>query len=114
MLVVVFFFVLTGTPLAILLLGTVNFVRAFRRRGTIILQALVSLAIWVFLTYAFVMIFIVVVFSMPYPLSTADEWKGTGFFIVAFLIYTAAGLALIYWTRVQAKLSGDPSSQETT
>ena len=104
-LLVFFFIVLGATPLTILILGIVNFVRAFTRRGTIILQALVALIVWLVLTYALVMIFIVVVFSLPYPLSAADELKGTGLFFVACLIYAAVGAALIYWTKVQARLS---------
>ena len=70
-----------------------------------------ALIVWLVLTYAIVMIFIVVVFSLPYPLSPADEWKGTGLFAVACLIYAAVGAALIYWTKVQARLSrAGPSS----
>ncbi len=94
-----------AVPLAILVLGIMNFVRALARRGTIVLQALAALAIWTFLTYVIVMILIVVIFSLPYPLSPANELKSTAVFIVACLIYVAAGAALVFWTKRQAQLS---------
>ena len=100
---------MTGVPLAILILGTINFVRAAIRRGTIVLQVLTAIGIWIFLTYAIVMILIVVIFSLPYPLSPSDELKSTVVFIIACVIYAAVGLALIYWTKVQEKLSGVPT-----
>jgi hypothetical protein len=60
---------------------------------------------WAFLTYAIAMVFIVVVFSLPYPLSQANELKTTAAFVVSSLIYAAVGALLIYWTKRQAKLS---------
>jgi hypothetical protein len=102
---VAFFVIMGAVPLSILVLAVLNFARALTRRVTIVLQALVALGLWIFLTYVIVMIFIVVVFSLPYPLSQADELKSTVVFIVACLIYAAAGGALIYWTKAQAKLS---------
>ena len=99
-----------GVPLAILVLAVLNFARAVTRRITIVLQALAALGLWIFLTYIIVMIFIVVVFSLPYPLSQSDELKSTALFIVSCLIYAAAGAALIYWTRAQAKLSRPAST----
>ena len=96
-------------PFAILILGTINFIRALTRRGTIVLQALAAIAIWIFLTYAIGMILIVIIFSLPYPLSTADEWTSTVVFIIGCVIYSAAGVALILWTKAQAKLSRPPS-----
>ncbi len=103
------FIIMTGVPLAILILGIVNFIRAMTRRGTIVLQALAAIGIWIFLTYVIVMILIVIIFSFPYPLAPADEIKSNAVFIIGFVIYTAAGLALIYWTKVQAKLSRPPA-----
>ena len=41
------FFIMTGVPLAILLLGVVNFIRAANRRGTIVLQALTAIGVWI-------------------------------------------------------------------
>jgi hypothetical protein len=55
------------------------------------------------------MIFIMAVFSLPYPQSRADEVKSTAIFLVSSLIYAAAGAALIYWTRAQARLSRPPT-----
>jgi len=104
------FFIMTGVPLAILILGIFNFIRALTRRGTIVLQGLTAIGIWIFLTYVIVMILIVIIFSLPYPLSPADEIKSNLVFIIGFVIYTAAGLALIYWTKVQAKLSRPTTS----
>jgi len=102
---VAFFVIMGGVPLTILVLAIINVARAVTRQITILLQALAALALWIFLTYVIVMIFIVVVFSLPYPLSPADELKSTTIFLVACLIYAAAGGALIFWTKAQAKLS---------
>ena len=106
---VVFFIIMGAVPLTILVFGVSNFARAVTRRGTIVLQALAALLIWAFLTYVIVMILIVVIFSLPYPLSSADELKSTVVFIVATLIYAAAGAGLIVWTKRQAKLSQAPT-----
>lgn len=103
--IVIFFVIMGAIPLAVLVLGVLNFVRALTRRGTIVLQALAALAIWTFLTYVIIMILVVVIFSLPYPLSPANELKSTAVFIVACLIYTAAGAALIFWTKRQVSLS---------
>jgi hypothetical protein len=97
--------VMGGIPIGILVLGVLNFARAFTRRGTIVLQALAALVMWTFMTYAVVMIFIMVIFSLPYPLSRADEVKSTLLFLAGSLVYAAVGAALIYWTKRQAKLS---------
>jgi hypothetical protein len=102
---VVFFALMGGIPLAILILGILNFVRAVTRHVTIVMQVLASILIWAFLTYAIVMIFIVVIYSFPYPLSPANELKATAFFILGNLLYAAAGAALIYWTKRQRQLS---------
>jgi hypothetical protein len=104
-LLVVFFIVMAGVPLSVLVLGIINSIRAASRRGTIILQVLASMAVWFFLTYAIVMIFIVSVYSFKYPLSDADNLKTTAIVIFGTLIYAIVGAALIYWTRRQAKLS---------
>ena len=101
----VLFFVMCATPLSILILGIINFVRALSRRGTIVLQVLVSLILWIFLTYAVVLYFMMLVFSDKYPLTPAEEWKTTGWFTLGGLIYTLAGAALVYWTKRQARLS---------
>jgi len=94
-----------ATPLTILLIGTINFARALSRRGTIVLQVLASLVLWILLTYGVVLIFMMMVFNATYPSSTIDDWKMTGWFLLAGLVYTIAGAALVYWTKRQAKLS---------
>jgi hypothetical protein len=111
---VIFFALMGGIPLAILILGILNFVRAVTRHVTIVMQVLASILIWAFLTYAVVMIFIVVIYSFPYPLSPANELKATGFFILGCLLYAAAGAALIYWTKRQRQLSGPAQEDAAT
>jgi hypothetical protein len=96
---------MVATPLAILVLAVINFIRASSRRGTIALQALASLVVWVLLTFGLIMILMVIIFSFKYPLSPSDELKSTGVFILGAVIYLAVGAALIYWTRRQAALS---------
>lgn len=103
------FAIMAAVPLVILILGTFNFFRAVTRRGTIVLQALTAIVIWIFLTYAIVMMLIVIIFSLPYPLSPADEFKSTAVFIIGCVIYSAVGAALILWTKAQAKLSRTPT-----
>jgi hypothetical protein len=108
-LIVAFFVIMAATPLAILTLAIINFIRAITRRGTIVLQALVAIAAWTILTYALVMLFIVIVFSLPYPLSSMDELKSTGLFVICCAVYTVVGALLVYWTKRQAKLSAGVS-----
>ena len=62
--IVIFLVLMGGIPLAILILGTVNFVRAVTRHVTIVMQVLASILIWGFLTYALIAIFIVVIYSL--------------------------------------------------
>ena len=97
-----------ATPLAILVLGILNFIRALSRRGTIVLQALASLVLWIMLTYGLVLYFMMLVFEAEYPTTQVAEWKNTGWFVLGGLIYSLAGAALVYWTRRQAKLSRTP------
>jgi hypothetical protein len=104
-LLVIFFVLMGGVPLAVVILGIINSIRAVTRQGTIVLQVLAAMAVWIFLTYAIAMIVIVIIFSFKYPLSDADNLKSTAVVIVGNVIYAAVGAALIYWTRRQAKLS---------
>jgi len=104
-LLVAFFVIMAATPLAILTLAIINFIRAATRRATIVLQALVAVAAWTILTYVLFMLFMVIVFSFPYPLSGNDEFKSTGLFLLGCAVYTAIGALLVYWTKRQAKLS---------
>jgi hypothetical protein len=102
---VVFCFVMGAVPLSVLVLGIINFIKATTRRGTIVLQALASLLIWIFLTYAVVLIFFMIVFEVPPRQTDVQELKTTGWFLLGGFIYTLAGAALVYWTKVQARLS---------
>jgi hypothetical protein len=104
-LLVAFFVIMAATPLAILTLAVINFIRAANRRGTIVLQALVALAAWTILTYVQFMLFIVIVFSFPYPLSSSDELKALGFSCSTARSIPRIGASLVYWTKRQAKLS---------
>ena len=101
----VFFVLMGGVPLAVVTLGIINSVRAVGRWGTIVLQVLVAMAVWIVLTCAIVMICMVIIFSFKYPLSDADNLKSTAVAILGTVVYAAVGAALIYWTRRQAKLS---------
>jgi hypothetical protein len=104
-LLVVFFVIMGAVPLSVLILGILNLIRAVSRKGTIILQVLAAMAVWLVLTYAIVMIFIVVVFSFQYPLSDVDNLKTTAIVILGTVVYAVVGAALVYWTKRQAKLS---------
>ena len=68
------------TPLAILVLGVVNFRRDKLRQGVIVLQAVAALAVWTILTFVIVMIFFMTVFEYPAYRSRADEIKSTAIF----------------------------------
>jgi hypothetical protein len=102
-LMVVFFAVMAITPLVILVLGTLNFIRDSANRAKSVLQALGALAIWTFLTFVIVMIFFMTIFEYPAYRSRADDLKSTATFVVGSLIYFLTGGALIYWTKRQKK-----------
>jgi len=91
------------TPLAILLLGILNFTRDRSRRTAIVVQALGALAIWTILTFVILMIFFMTVFEYPAYRSHADEMKGTAIFVAGTLIYFLAASLLIFWTKRQTK-----------
>lgn len=103
---VIFGILMAGVPLSILILGILNFVRSATSHVTIVLQALASILIWALLTSVIVMILIVVLSSLHYPLSAADEFKSTGYLFVGCLLYAVGGAALIYWTKRQKQLAG--------
>jgi cytochrome bd-type quinol oxidase subunit 2 len=103
--VIVFAIVAGGTPIVVLVLSILNFVRIKTRRVAIALKALAALAIWGFLTFVVVMLFIMVVFQWP---GSANELMDTAIFVVGLLIYAMAGSALIYWMKRQSKLSQLP------
>lgn len=87
------------TPLAILVLGVVNFRRDKLRQGVIVLQAVAALAVWTILTFVIVMIFFMTVFEYPAYRSRADEIKSTAIFVGGSLIYFLVGGVLIFWTK---------------
>jgi hypothetical protein len=95
------------TPVVILVVSIVNFARFAARRVAILLKTLAALAIWVFLTFGFIMAFMVLVFPGPgYAARTqSDDLKVTVIFIVAIVIYALAGSGLIYWIKRQGKRS---------
>jgi cytochrome bd-type quinol oxidase subunit 2 len=95
-----------ATPLAVLVLAVINFVRATSRRGTIVLQALIAIVVWVILTFSLLMILMVTILTLNESPSQTNELKSTGVCILAGLIYIVVGAALIYWTKRQAALSG--------
>lgn len=103
--VIVFAIVAGGTPIVVLVLSILSFTRIKTRRVAIALKALAALAIWGFLTFVVVTLFIMVVFQWPAYTSSANELMDTAIFIVGLLIYALAGSALIYWMKRQAKLS---------
>jgi hypothetical protein len=101
--VVAFFAVMGITPLAILLLGILNFTRDRSRRTTIVLQALAALGIWTTLTITIITIFFMTVFEYPAYRSQADELKSNVIFVGGSLIYFLFGGLLIFWTKRQTK-----------
>ena len=98
-----------GTPLVIVVLGILNIVRNKLNRTTIVLQALAALAVWIFLTFAIVMIFFMTVFEYPAYRSRTDEIKSDAIFIVGTVIYFIVAGLLIYWTKRQSKRSQTPA-----
>jgi hypothetical protein len=100
---VLFFTVMGITPLAILLLGILNFTRDRARRTMIVVQALTALAVWTILTFVIVLIFFMTVFEYPAYRSQTDETKSTGMFVGVTLIYFLVGGVLVFWTKRQTK-----------
>ena len=93
-----FFGVMGLTPLIVLGLGIVNFVRDSANWVKIALQALGALAIWISLTFILVMVFFMTVFEYPAYRSQADNLKSTAIFGVGIAVYFLIAAVLIYWT----------------
>jgi len=91
------------TPLVILVLGVLNFRRDKMRQAKSALQALGALAIWGFLTYVVVLIFIMTVYSYPVNASHDNDLKANAIYFGGCFIYFLAGGALIYWTKRQKR-----------
>ena len=88
-------------PLFVIVQSIINFARASDGHGSIVIKALVVLAVWAILTFVCVFIAFMFVFE---PLSPNREEADRRFTILAFVvtvIYTVVGLALSYWVRLQ-------------
>jgi hypothetical protein len=97
-----FFAVAAITPVVILVLSILNFVRNAPRRLAIVLKALAALMIWSFLTFTIIMVFIMIVFSYPVQ-SETNSLALNGIFALQGLIYLVIGLVLIYWMKRQGR-----------
>jgi hypothetical protein len=98
-LLIVFVIIAAATPLIILTFSILNLVRARLHWVIIVVKTIAALVVWSVLTYAVILIFIMVVFSADYPTTTTDDIKTTLIFIGECLIYAAAGFGLIWWVR---------------
>ena len=95
---ILFFAVMGLTPLAIVALGILNYIRGGARRIEIVVQALASLVIWTILTVTIVMIFFMTVFEYPAYRSRSDEMKSTAIFVGGSVIYFLIGGVLVFWS----------------
>jgi len=102
-LLLAFVAVMVITPLAILVLGIINFRRNKMRQVKSVLQALGALAVWVFLSFVIMMIFFMTVFSYPVNSSRANEWSANIIYFGCSVIYFLVGGVLIVWTKSQTK-----------
>ena len=101
-LLVAFFVIAGATPLLIVFLSVMNFVRNAPRRVAITLKAIGALIIWSILTFTSIMVFIMIVFSYPVP-SEADSLKLNAVFALQSLIYLVIGVVLVYWMKRQSR-----------
>jgi hypothetical protein len=89
-------------PLYVIIRSVINFARATDGRGTIVIKALVSLGIWAFLSFTFVMIAFMYVFEVGDMADReAASRRMTILTIVLTVIYIAVGLVMAYWVRLQ-------------
>jgi hypothetical protein len=102
-LVLLFFAVMVITPLVILGLGIVNLSRDKLHQGVIILQAAAALAVWTILSFAIVMIFVMVTFEPLTYKSQPSEALNNAVFVGGILIYFLVSAVLIFWTRRQTQ-----------
>jgi len=100
-----FFFVAGATPLVLVGTSVFNFIRNAPRRLAIVLKTLAALAVWAFLTFTVVTVFIMIAvsYSTPQGSSTQDFWLNV-VFAVQGLIYLAVMLLLIYWMWRQRRI----------
>jgi hypothetical protein len=102
-LLLVFFAVMVITPVIILVLGIINLRRDKLHQGVIILQAVAALAVWAILSFATVMIFIMVTFEPPTYKSHPSEALSNAIYVGGILIYFLVSAVLIFWTKRQTK-----------
>ena len=88
-------------PLYVVVQSILNFVRASDGRGTIIIKALVALAVWAILTLICVFIVFMFVFEPGTSNRAEADRRITILSFVLTVIYAVVGLALSYWVRLQ-------------
>lgn len=97
------FFVAGATPLVILILSILNFVRNPPRRVAIVLKGLGALAIWGSLTLTLMLISFMIVMGPAGRGSTFSDLQLNLIFALQGLIYVLIGAVLIYWMKRQAR-----------
>jgi hypothetical protein len=97
-LVLLFFAVMAITPLFIVVLGIVNLSRDKLHQGVIILQAVAAMAVWTILSFAIVMIFVMVTFEPP-----TNKVLSEAIYVGGILIYCLVSGVLIFWTKRQTR-----------
>lgn len=98
-LLILFAIIAGAIPIIILIFSVLNAVRRRVHWIIVVAKAFSALLAWLVLTYAVVLIFMMVVFSASGRTTTAQDLKMTGIFIVECVIYTLTGLGLIWWVR---------------
>jgi glucan phosphoethanolaminetransferase (alkaline phosphatase superfamily) len=88
-------------PLFVIVQSIFNFARASDGRGTIILKALVVLAIWAFISFVFVMITFMYVFEVNRLDNATASHHVTILTVVLTLVYIVLALVMGYWVRLQ-------------
>lgn len=88
-------------PLYVIIRSVINLVRAVDGRGTIVLKAVVSLAVWAFVSLVFVFIPFMYVFEPGTNDQAAANRNITIIAVVLTIIYIVIGLLLAYWVRLQ-------------
>jgi uncharacterized membrane protein YedE/YeeE len=91
------------TPLVIMVLGIVNLSRDKLHQGVIVLQAVAALAVWTILSFAIVMVFIMVTFEPPTYKSQPNPMLSEAIYVGGILIYFLVSAVLIFWTRRMTK-----------
>ena len=100
---VLYFAVMVITPLVIVVLGIVNITRDKQQQGVSILQAVAALVIWIILSVATFMAFIMTTFSYPVNTTRSNEVMSNVIFIGGGAIYFLVSAVLMFWTKRQTK-----------